>query len=85
MKIRVLLLAVLSLLPSGCGFVGHTLGTVTSAVGGIVKTVTSPISGVLNAAEPGAEKAWREKAAAEKRKKIPTSDDRRSTSSQRRD
>jgi hypothetical protein len=83
MKIRLLLLAVLSLLPSGCGFVGKTLGTATNLVNGAVQTVTGPVRGMLQVAEPGSEKAWREKAAAEKLRKSPSPDDRSRTQEKR--
>ena len=84
MKLRHLLPAFLALPLCGCGFVGHTLGTVTSAAGGLIQTVTSPISGLLHAADEGSERAWREKADAMKREKAAAQHDRRSTQKQRR-
>lgn len=65
MKLRHLLPAAFALPLTGCGFIGQTLGTVTNTAGSLIRTVTSPISGILNVADEGSEKAWRDKAAAQ--------------------
>jgi len=81
MKTRFLLLPAICILLSGCGIIGKTLGT----AGSLIQTVTAPVTGLLNVAEPGSEKAWREKAAAEKRRKTPPPNDRLRTQAKRRD
>lgn len=85
MKARLAILAVLSLLPCSCGFVGKTLSTVTAPVSGLLNTVTGPLRGLTNLAEDGSEKAWREKADELKRlKNSPTAHDCSRTPVQRR-
>ena len=62
MKLRLFLPAALALPLSGCGFLGHTLNTVTGTATNLVRTVVSPVSGVLHGADEGSEKAWQQKA-----------------------
>lgn len=81
MKIRHLLPAALGLPLSGCGFIGHTLGTVTNTASSLIRTVTSPISGVLHAADQGSEKEWQQKADAQIEQK--NAHDRRPTQAKR--
>ena len=68
MKARLFILGLVSLLPCGCGFLSHTLNTVTRPVSGLLNTVTAPVSGIVHAADEGSEKAWADKAAAGKQK-----------------
>ncbi len=77
MKFTPLLLAALAVLPSGCGFVGKTLGTVTSAAGSLVNTVTSPLH-LADKPDSATEKAWKEKTAALKREDAARHDRSRS-------
>ena len=81
MNVRLLFLSILCLLPSGCGFLSHTLNTVTAPISGLLNTVTAPVSGLVHAAEGGTEKQWADKAAAtQTQKPSPKSrDDRRRT------
>jgi hypothetical protein len=82
MKFRALLLAALAVLPTGCGFVGHTLGTVANAAGGLINTVTAPLH-LADAPNAATEKAWREKTAALNRE-TAAKNDRSRTQAKRR-
>ena len=71
MKFRHLLPALFTLPFSGCGFVGHTLGTVTNTASSLIRAVTAPVSGLLNVADEGSEQAWQQKADARTQQKQP--------------
>ncbi|HEX2749640.1 MAG TPA: hypothetical protein VHM91_16640 [Verrucomicrobiales bacterium] len=82
MKLRILLLAAFAVLPTGCGFVGHTVGTVANAAGGLLNTVTAPLH-LADAPDAATEKAWSERTAALNREDAAKNDRRRTQAKRR--